>query len=147
MQRNWTPDIRRQITALDTLTPGNQLLLAYQFNAAKEAHPEWFTMDVYGQLVKPAHGYAVGMTVQSLTSVGDALDTLARLQDAYGFRNLHLGFWRDVDGAEYIDVAMVTDSFEMAERLGITMEQKAIWDFGTDSAIRLDYQDMLDAAA
>lgn len=137
--RNWNPTIRRTIDDLDTLKPGNQLVLTYQFNRAREQHPEGFTMDTYGQLVKPATGYAVGMTLVSLTSVGDAIDTLARIQEATGFRNLYLGYWRDVDGQDYIDVSMVTTSFELAERLGISNRQKALWDFSTDSAIRLDY--------
>lgn len=146
MPRNWAPDIRRKIDELDTLTPQNQLLLAYQFNQAKEAHPEGFTMDLYGKLYHADRGYAVGMTPVSLTSVGDALDTLARVQEATGFRNLYLGYWHDdQDGQDYIDVTCVTESWEMAERLGETMYQKAVWDFSTDSAIRLDY-DMEGAA-
>lgn len=140
IERNWAPEFRRTMDSLDELTPGNRRVLVYQFDLAREKHPEGFMMDVYGHLIYPAKGYAVGMTPQSETTVEDAIDTLARIQKETGFRNLYLGYWHDdQDGVDYIDVSMVTDSWPTAEVLGRTMRQKAVWDFSTDSAIRLDY--------
>jgi hypothetical protein len=128
-----------------TLTEANQLVLAFQFERARLSHPEGFTMDVYGEIISPDQGYAVGMTPSSFESVGDALSTLVSIQEEWGFRNLHLGYWQD-DGQDYIDVVMVTRSREMVETLGRTMRQKAIWDFGTSSEIRLDRDDLEMAA-
>jgi hypothetical protein len=60
--------------------------------------------------------------------VGDALSTLVSIQEEWGFRNLHLGYWQD-DGQDYIDVVMVTRSREMARSLAFKMDQKAYYDF------------------
>jgi hypothetical protein len=89
-------------------------------------------MDVYGDLISPDQGYAVGMTPSSFESVGDALSTLVSIQEEWGFRNLHLGYWQD-NGQDYIDVVMVTRSRGDGSRhLGRTMRQKAIWDFNVE---------------
>jgi hypothetical protein len=93
-------------------------------------------MNLYGDLVNPDHGYAVGMTPISFESVADALDTLANIQEQYGFTNLYLGYWQDDDRA-YIDVTMVTSSWEMAERLGEKMHQMGVYDFAAEDTIFL----------
>jgi hypothetical protein len=134
---------RLQLTeaARDTaqLTPANQVVLAFQFERARLAHPEGFTMNLYGECISPNKGYAVGMTPISFENVGDALDTLANIQSQWGFQNLHLGYWKDgQDGREYIDVTMVTSARKMAERLAWINEQRAIWDFGEGREIYLE---------
>jgi hypothetical protein len=134
----WWTEVSEAARNTATLTPANQMVLAYQFTEARRAHPEGFTMDLFGNLVTPKSGYAVGMTPDSFDNVADALSTLAAIQEQWGFRNLHLGFWRDEqDGSEYVDVTMVTHSREMAEALGAKMRQRALWDFSTGSEIRL----------
>jgi hypothetical protein len=134
----WQREARALIDDTRIATAPNQLLLAYQFEQARQSHPEGFTMDMDGQLYQ-GDGYAVGVTPDSFENVADALDTLSRFQITMGFRNLYLGYWRDEqDGREYIDVVMVSHSCETAMRLGAMMEQVAVWDFGNERAIRLD---------
>ena len=135
----WQQEARTIVDESRILSAPNQLLLAYQFEQARQAHPEGFTMDVDGQMYQGSEGYAVGVTPDSFENAADALDTLARLQIVMGFRNLYLGYWRDDQGGrEYVDVVMVTRSFDTAMKLAATMEQVAVWDFGAERAIRLD---------
>jgi hypothetical protein len=117
-----------------TLTEANQLVLAFQFERARITNPSGFTMDLYGDLISPKHGYAVALTPESFASVGDALSTLASMQEEWGFRNLHLGYWKD-NGQEYIDVVMVTRSGEMARSLAFKMDQKAYYDFSAGKSV------------
>jgi hypothetical protein len=133
----WQSTVRQAARNTAELTEANRLLLAYQFDQARESNPDGFTMNLYGEMIHRSQGYAVGLTLEPFASVADALSTLAALQAKYGFENLHLGFWRD-EGVEYVDVVMVTSAREMALELGRKMEQLAIWDFGTESEIRLD---------
>lgn len=141
--KEWYTEVREAAQNTAALTAGNQMVLGYQFERARLAHPEGFTMDLYGRVVKPTQGYAVGMTPISFDNPSEALETLAAIQSQWGFRNLNLGYWKDdQDGHEYIDVVMVTSSREMAERLGRINAQKAIWDFGASQEIRLDTEEV-----
>jgi hypothetical protein len=136
----WQREARAIVDQSRVLNAQNQLVLAYQFERARASHPDGFTMDVDGRLYEASEGYAVGVHPESFENVADALDTMARLQEVMGFRNLYLGYWRDDrTGRTYIDVTMVTHSFETAMRLGRTMEQVAIWDFQFSRAV--DVQD------
>lgn len=139
MPRNISQDISGIVRNLASLTPTNRLLLAYQFERAKKDNRDGFTMDAFGNLYQKKEGYAVAMTRDSFESLADALDTMDHMQQ-YGFSNVHLGYWRDDqdDGKEYVDVSMVTTSLALAQALGQRLAQKAVWDFSTDSAIRLD---------
>lgn len=134
----WFNEVRQAARNTASLTPANQIVLAYQFSQARVTHPEGFTMDLYGQVIHPEHGYVVGMTEFDLPNVADALTTLAHLEDTYGFQNLHLGFWRDPEGKDYIDVVMVTDSRELALTLGKQTHQRAVWDFATNGEVWID---------
>lgn len=139
MLREWQRDVQQATATVDTLTPANQIVLAYQFNKETYLHPDGFTMDLFGNLHQPEEGYAVGMTPVSFPTAADALSTLAGIQEQWGFRNLYLGYWRDpADGRDYIDVVMVTRARELAERLGIAMGQRAIYSFSDGADIRLD---------
>jgi hypothetical protein len=132
----WWNEVRQAARNTAELTPANQMVLAYQFAHAREKSPDGFTMNLYGEVIHPENGYAVGITPTSFDNVADALDATARIQAEYGFANLHLGFWRD-GSHDYIDVVMVTNNREMAERLGRRMNQHAIWDFSSGSEIWL----------
>lgn len=134
--KEWWTEASEAARNTAELTDANRLILAYQFERAKAANPQGFTMDLFGGLVHPSRGYAVGMTPISFDSVGDALDTLVAIQEQWGFRNLYLGFWKDED-REYIDVTMITTSWEMAEKLGERMKQPAIYDFSQNDVIIL----------
>lgn len=136
MPKNIGTEIAAIERRLTELTPTNRLLLAYQFEQAKVKHGDGFTMDVFGQLYTAERGYAVAVTRDSFKSLADALDTMDRVQK-WGFRNVYLGYWCDA-GQEYVDVSLVTSSWEMAEQLGRKWEQKAVWSFKDDRAIRLD---------
>lgn len=138
MQHECQRELVEKLDRSRVVDGSNQLVLAWQFERAKREHPEGFTMDGYGRLYQDSAGYAVGVTPQSFANVADAIDTMARLQNTLGFRNLYLGYWRDDDGTEYVDVSMVTCSSDLAERLGRTMEQIAIYDFASQTSIRLD---------
>jgi hypothetical protein len=133
----WQNEVWQAAHNTAELTDGNKEVLAFQFEEAQQTNPDGFTMDVYGKLVKLDHGYSVGLTPDPFGDVRQAIAELARIQQQYGFQNLHLGFWRD-NGRDYIDVVMVTQNQEMALILGRRMDQLAIWDFSTDSEIRLD---------
>lgn len=135
----WQRDAQEAVNRSRNIGKGDALVLAYQFEQAKAENPNGFTLDTDGRLYQEAKGYAVGLTVDSFTNVADALDTLARLQEQYGFRNLYLGYWRDEETqVEYVDVTMITLSFEMAMRIGARQQQIAIWDFQFGRAVRLD---------
>ncbi len=138
MPRNIGQELGQITRDIEALNEGNRAVLAFRFNEAAAQSRDGFTMDVYGRLYKADRGYAVAVTKDSFTNLADAIDTLARVQ-AFGFRNMFLGYWTDPqDGVECIDVSMVTSSFELAQALGRKFKQRAIWDFSTDSAIRLD---------
>lgn len=131
----WFDEVRQAAHNTATLTPANQLVLAYQFSQARTTHPDGFTMDLFGHVIEPHAGYAVGMTEFQMDNVADALTTLAHLQDTYGFTNLHVGFWRAPEGKEYVDVVMVTQSKELALSIGVQTKQRAIWDFAAKGEV------------
>lgn len=145
--REWWTEAGEAARNTVTLTDTNRLVLAYQFERARLMHPQGFTMNLMGELISPDQGYAVGIMPDAFETVGDALDTLARIQDVLGWQNLCLGYWSQ-DGRDYIDVTVVTQSWEMAENLGRKARQLAIWDFSTGSEILLNnpHDGMVEAA-
>lgn len=136
MSLDFSDEMKSVRAATDALNESNRIILAYKFEEARRDHPDGFTMDVYGNIVERERGYVVSITRDSFDNLGDALDTMARFQEA-GFHP-YLGWWND-NGQDMIDLNFITTSWEYAERLGRRLRQQAIWDFSTDSAIRLDY--------
>lgn len=133
----WQQELRDAMKNTAAMTDGNRLVLAYQFEQAREKNPHGFTMNLYGEVLHPATGYSVALTPKSYSTIDGAIQAVGIIQDRLGFQDVGLGYWSD-DGKDYIDVVMVTQHLSLAQALGEKNQQKAIWDFAAGSEIWLE---------
>lgn len=113
------------------------------------ANPLGFTLDAYGETIKPTTGYAVSYL--SLGSFDTRGISPAKCREVFRYaaewyaanlfsegQPVYVGAWTDNEtGIRYVDALIIVNDLQQAVTIGQRFNQLAVWDFANNVEVRL----------